>query len=206
MKKSNILIVVFAVIITAASMAGAQMADVSFNQRVPQVERSKAFTGIGTVENDLPAIPLPTAASNTETTVFRKLDGAGLQRLRKEMFNIPGLSKEFSQAISSKKVTIFYNNYGVSVVKRVGENTYAMLWESNKWLIEFLTKQETEVALGFQTKTTTTVLPSGGPIIPAGNGLNGAHDTGVGSGGFSGTSGPCDSPGNGIACPGVIPQ
>lgn len=204
MKKSNILIAAFAVIM-AVSMAGAEMADVNFDPRLPQTERLKAFTGIGTVENDLPAITLHTAASNTESAIFRKLDGDGLQRLRKEMFDIPGLPKEFFQAINSKNVIVFYNNYGVSLITEVGRNAYVMLWESNKWLIKLLTEQEAEVQMGFRKGGTVTVpsSPSTGPI--GGEGLNGVHDTGVGSGGFTGGGGSCGGV-SGIACHDTVPN
>lgn len=197
MKKSNILIVAFAVIIAAASVVSAKMADVNFDQRLLQTERSKAFTRIGTVENDLPAIPLSIAASNTDSTLFRKLDSAGLQRLRKEIFNIPGLPKEFLQAVSTKKITVYYNNYGISLINQVGENAYAMLWESNKWLLEFLINQEaTVIQAGIQDKKAKLPLMKGvGDNIPSDGpgGFGGPY----GGGGGSGGGGSCEGASSG---------
>lgn len=149
MKRNIVIVVVFAVVVAVASFAKAEEVEISFDGGSNQVA---SLDGLKRVLPDfkaafpVPAAPsdvaqsIPVAPANaSQSDTLHKLDGVGLQRLRKEILSIPRLSEEFFQLINNEKTIVLYNNNNVFLVSSVGENTYVMLLESDdKRLIEFL--------------------------------------------------------------------
>ena len=188
--------VVLTALISTASVAGAETDIVNFDQRLPAAKNSKVAAWTDN-NSGLPAIPLPVTVSSMDNSLFRKLDGSGLAKLRRGLSDIPGLSADSIRAILNKNTTVFYNDHGVSLIAPSGESAYAILWESDKRLLEFITKLGAESTQELPaTKAEPTVVD---PTIP----LDGYH--GIGDPGTTDHGGSCD--GVSSACDGGdIPQ
>lgn len=156
--------------------------------------------------------PLVNTTSKQGTVMFHKLDSYGMLELQREVTSIAGLSQEFLTIIVDKNTSLFYNDYGVLLMRHAGDNNYLTLWESNLHLNNFLKNlgdslvSKARTSKPTSTNSGSTPNSGTGPVIPAGSGLNGTHDTGVGSGGYTGIPGPCDSPMSSMNCPTTAPH
>lgn len=148
MKTSTTLIALFAVIMAAASAAKAEdivdfdkgsFRSVDFMEAVNTFDVSKAV-------NAANITPISATALNTVNTTFYKLAAHGLQKLRKEVLGMPGLSKEFLQQLNEEKTVVLYNKDNVLLTTLVGDVQHIVFESNDRKLLEFLAKQKTEVS------------------------------------------------------------
>lgn len=156
MRKSKIAVAVFAVIIAAASLAGAEGFGVDFDRgafRTVDFMEAVKTSDVSKEDNTANIIPVPATVANTVNTTVYKLAAPGLQKLRKEVLNMPGLSKEFLQQLNEEKTVVLYNEDNILLTTLVGGTQYIILESNDKKLMEFLAKQKTEVLqVGLQNK------------------------------------------------------
>ena len=148
MKKNKITVVVFAVIMATASLVKAEGFGVDFNRgtfsTVDFMEAVKTYN-VSKADNTTSITPVPATAANAVNTTVYKLAAPGLQKLRKEVLNMPGLSKEFLQQINEEKTVVLYNEDNALLTTLVGDTHYIILESNDKKLMDFLVKEKTGV-------------------------------------------------------------
>lgn len=148
MKKSNILIAGFAVVMAAASVVKAEGFGMDFDRgsfRTADFMDAVKASDVSRGNNAGNITPAPAAAGNTLNMRVYKLADHGLQKLRKKVLTIPGLSKEFLQQINEAKTIVLYNENNVFLTTPVGEVQYIILESNDKELLGFLAKQGADV-------------------------------------------------------------
>jgi hypothetical protein len=148
MKKRKIGVAVFAVIIAAASLAKAGGFDVDFDRgafRAVDFMAAVKTSEVSKVDDAASIVPMPAIALNTINTTVYKLAAPDLQELRKEILNMPGLSKEFLQQINEEKTVVLFNDDNVFLTTLVGDIHYIMLESSDKRVMDFMAKEKAEV-------------------------------------------------------------
>lgn len=136
-------------ILAASSISHAEEFNMDFDKGAFRsadfMEAVKTFD-VSKAENTANMKPAPVAALSAINTVVYKLTAPGLQKLRGEISQIPGLSEEFLQLVNHERTIVLHNDQGVFLTTLAGKDNYYTLLESNnKKLIEFLSKQKTEV-------------------------------------------------------------
>jgi hypothetical protein len=149
MKKSEIAVAVFTMI-SAASIARAESFNVDFDKglfRTVDFMETVKTSDISKADADnvVSIIPVPATTIDTLTPTLYKLSVPGLQRLKKEALSMHDLSKEFLQLINEEKTIVLYNEFNVLLVTPVGNDQHVILESNDRQLLEFLSKQETEV-------------------------------------------------------------
>lgn len=155
MKKNKIAVAVFAVIIAAASLAKAGGFDVDFDKgafRAANFMEAVKVSGMPSGDavssiKPVPATALESAKTAANISVYA-LAAHGLQKLRREVLNMPGVSKEFVQLVSEEKTVVLYNENNVFLTTLVGDVQYVLLESNDKKLLEFLGKYRTELLQG----------------------------------------------------------
>jgi len=149
MRKNKISVAVFAAIIAAASLAKAGGFDVDFDRgafRAVDFMEAIKTSEVSRADDAASIVLVPATTLNTVNTMVYKLAAPGLQKLRKEVLNMPEMSKEFFQLINDKKIIVLHNDNGVFLTTQAGKNDYYILFESNDYkLIKLLSEQKTEV-------------------------------------------------------------
>ncbi|OGS06395.1 MAG: hypothetical protein A2270_06830 [Elusimicrobia bacterium RIFOXYA12_FULL_51_18] len=148
MRKSKISVAVFAVIIAAASLVKAGGFDVDFDRgafRAVDFMEAIKTSEASRADDAASIVPVPATALNTVNTTVYKLVAPGLQELKKEIVNMPGLSKEFLQQINKEKTVVLYNEDNVFLTTLAGDVHYIILESNDKKLMDFLAKEKTEV-------------------------------------------------------------
>jgi len=146
MKKSNILIAAFAVIIAAAPFAAAEDFGVDFDRgafRTADFMEAVKTSNMSGADNISTITPAPVTAANTLNVKVYILAASSLQKLRKEVLNMPGLSKEFLQVINEENTAVLYNKDSVFLTTLVGNIQHIVLESNDRKLVEFISKQKT---------------------------------------------------------------
>lgn len=156
MKKSKIAVAMFAVVITAASLAKAGGFDMDFDKgafRTVDFMEAVKTSEVFRTDDAASIVPVPAIALNTVNTTVYKLSAPGLQKLRKEVLNMPGLSNKFLQQINEEKTVVLYNEDNVFLTTLTGNAQHIILESNDSKLMEFLAKYKTEVLqVGLQNK------------------------------------------------------
>ena len=115
MKKTSILITIFVVAATASLVKAGEF-DVDFDKgafRPVDFMEAVKTSEVSGVDNAASITPVPATAFNTVNMAVYTLTVPSLQKLRKEVINMPGLSKEFLQQINEEKTIVLYNEDNV---------------------------------------------------------------------------------------------
>lgn len=146
MKKSAILIAAFAVIISVASVAMAEEFNMDFDMGAfRSADFMEAIKNVSKTDDAIDIKPVPADASNAANMIVYKLAAPGLEELKKEILNRPGLHKEVFRLVNDERTVVLHNAQGVFLTAQVGKSDYYTLFESNdRELIEFLSKRKTE--------------------------------------------------------------
>jgi hypothetical protein len=147
MKKSNMVLMVVAVIMAATSIVRAEGFGVDFDRgsfRTADFVEAAKTSDVVAVDNAASIESVPPTAVNTVTTAVYELATPALLKLRKEVLNMPGLSKGFLQQINEEKTIVLYNEDNVFLTILVGNTRYIILESNDNELIGFLAKQKTE--------------------------------------------------------------
>lgn len=145
MKKSNMLIAVFAVVTATASFAGAEGFGVDFDRgafRTADFMEAVKTSDVFKADKGDNIPPVPVIAATILSMKVYKLSVPGLQKLRNEILNMPGLSKEFLQLISEEKMVVLYNRDNVFLTTLVGDTRYIIFESNDRGLIDFLVKEK----------------------------------------------------------------
>jgi len=146
MKKSNILIAAFAVIIAAAPFAAAEDFGVDFDRgafRTADFMEAVKTSDISRADNISTITPAPVTAETTLNVKVYILAASSLQKLRKEVLTMPGLSKEFLQLINEENTVLLYNKDSVFLTTLVGDIQHIILESNDRNLLEYISKQKT---------------------------------------------------------------
>lgn len=144
MKKSKIAVAVFTVVIVAASFARAEGFGVDFDKgsfRTADFMEAVKASKVSKTDNAASITPVPVTAVNKVNRVY-ELSAPGLQKLRKEVITMPGLSEEFLQQINKENTVVLYNEDSVFLTTLVGAIQHIILESNDKKLMEFISKQK----------------------------------------------------------------
>ncbi|MBI4349817.1 MAG: hypothetical protein HY550_00095 [Elusimicrobia bacterium] len=145
MKKSNILIAAFAVIIAAVPFAAAEGFGVDFDRgafRTADFMEAVKTSDMSRADN-ISITPAPVTAATTLNIKVYILAASSLQKLRKEVLTMPGLSKEFLQLINEENTVVLYNKDSVFLTTLVGDIQHIILESNDRKLMEYISKQKT---------------------------------------------------------------